>query len=259
MQKGCQLLAEILYEVISKYWWQHLQIVFVADGKFKRVFKDIVEFHGFQNRVVVCDYDEQLSRLAYAASDFVLMPSSFEPCGLPQMVGMRYGSIPIAHDTGGLHDTIEHLAVEKDTGNGFLFEVHDANGLFWAIEQAMHFYNLPSQVKERCIERVMKQSAERFNHRATARRYVALYEKMLQRPLISPAHPVSLSTDYRIYETVPAVFKNISRQTNELIRNNKHKLASAFGHMRDQQRKEVLKCWLEQKKDQINASLRMRI
>ena len=258
MQKGCQLLAEILYEVISKYWRQQLQIVFVADGKFKQVFRNIVDFHGFHNRVAVCDYDERLARLVYAASDFVLMPSSFEPCGLPQMIGMRYGSIPIAHDTGGLHDTIQQLDVEKGTGNGFLFGVHDANGLFWAIDQAVHFYNLSAQVRAKHIERIMKQSAEMFNQSATARRYVELYEKMLQRPLVSPAHQASLSTDYAIHKTVSAAFENLSRRSNDFIRSNEHKLASAYGHIKNRRRKKVLKYWLAKIKDQMNASLRMR-
>jgi starch synthase len=259
VQKGCQLLAEILYEVISKYWSQHLQIVFVADGKFKQVFKDIVDFHGFHKRVAVCDYDEKLARFAYAASDFVLMPSSFEPCGLPQMIGMRYGSIPIAYDTGGLHDTIQQLDVEKGTGNGFLFEVHDANGLFWAIDQAMNFYNSSSQVKEKCIERIMKQSAEMFNHAATARQYIALYEKMLQRPLVYPAQQVSLYTNDKSNKTIVAAFGNLIRRSNVFIQGNVHRLASGFRQIRNPQRKEVLKCWLKQIKDQISASLRIRL
>jgi starch synthase/alpha-amylase len=186
-------MAEILYKVISEYWSQHLEVIFVADGDFKNIFKNIVDFHGFHNRVSICDYREKLARLAYAASDFVLMPSIFEPCGLPQMIGMRYGSIPIAHDTGGLHDTIEHLDSRKDTGNGFLFEIHDPNGLFWAIGQAIQFYHLPSQVRQTTIARIMRQSISMFNHTATARQYIELYEKMLQRPLIDPTYRITAS------------------------------------------------------------------
>lgn len=185
IQKGCQLMADILYRIISKYWKQKLEIVFVADGSFKQNFKNIVRFHDFDNRVAVCDYDAKLSRLAYAASDFVLMPSLFEPCGLPQMIGPIYGALPIGHDTGGIHDTIRHLSAMSDTGNGFLFEVYDANGLSWAIEQAMNFYNLPTPVKQRNIQRVMRQSVAEFNHAVTARRYIGLYESMLQRPLLA--------------------------------------------------------------------------
>jgi starch synthase/alpha-amylase len=186
VQKGCQLLATILYHFVSRYWEQDLEIVFVANGEFKGYFQDIIGFHNLGNRVAICDFDERLARRAYGASDFILMPSLFEPCGLPQMIGPKYGSLPVAHDTGGIHDTVLHLDVENNTGNGFLFKTFDASGLMWAIEQAMVFFNLPEEIKQGQIERIMKQSAATFNHSVTARHYVALYEKMLQRPLINP-------------------------------------------------------------------------
>jgi starch synthase/alpha-amylase len=185
IQKGCQLLSEILYQVISTYWHQNLQVVFVADGDYQRHFKDITRFHHLEDRVAVHDFDEKLERLGYAASDFVLMPSRFEPCGLPQMIGQLYGSLPVAHDTGGIHDTVVHMRPTENTGNGFLFETHDPGGLFWAIKEAMYFYNLPQEMKSAQIRRVMKDALRNFNHDVTAQRYIRLYEEMLQRPLIN--------------------------------------------------------------------------
>jgi starch synthase/alpha-amylase len=184
LQKGCQLLADIFYRVISTYWDKQLQIVFVANGDYQVVFKNIVNFHGFHDRVAICDFSNRLEHLAYGAADFILMPSSFEPCGLPQMIGPIYGALPVVHDTGGLHDTITHLDVARNTGNGFVFETFDATGLFWAISQAMAFYDLPANVKARQIQRIMIESAAAFTHANTARQYIRLYEKMLQRPLI---------------------------------------------------------------------------
>ena len=184
VQKGCQLLADILYAVVSRYWERNLEIVFVADGDFKPHFRNIVRFHGLEERVAVCGYDENTAHLAYAAADFILMPSLFEPCGLPQMIAPVYGALPIAHDTGGIHDTVRQLDVVRNTGNGFLFRVYDSNGLSWAIDQAMVFYNLAASVKKRHIERVMRHSAVEFNPSATAKRYMDIYEKMLHRPLI---------------------------------------------------------------------------
>ena len=185
IQKGCQLLAEILYDVVSRYWEQNLEIVFVANGEFQQYFKEIVQFHNLSGRVAICDFDERLARLAYGASDFVMMPSRYEPCGLPQMIGPIYGSLPVAHDTGGIHDTISHIDVAKNTGNGFLFENFDANGLFWAIGEAIEFYNLPREIREKQIERIMVHGAASFNHTVTASQYIDLYEKMLARPLIN--------------------------------------------------------------------------
>ena len=188
VQKGCQLLADILYDIVSRYWEQHLEIVFVADGEFQRHFKDIVRFHNLSNRVAICGFNERLARLAYGASDFVLMPSKFEPCGLPQMIGPIYGALPVAHDTGGIHDTVIHLDVSKNMGNGFLFETFDPGGLSWAIDQAMQFYMMPSNQKNRQIRRIMVEGVATFNHQVTAQQYIDVYEKMLQRPLVNWQH-----------------------------------------------------------------------
>jgi starch synthase/alpha-amylase len=166
------------------FWAERLQVVFVANGAYQQVFRDIVAHHHFQQRVAVCDFNGTLERQAYAAADFMLMPSRFEPCGLPQMIAPIYGALPVAHDTGGIHDTITHLNVDANTGNGFLFEVFDSQGLFWAIEQAMAFHRLPGKVRAAQISRIMLQSQETFTHTVTARRYIELYEKMLERPLI---------------------------------------------------------------------------
>jgi len=170
---------------VGKDQEQNLEIIFVANGDFQRHFRDIVNFHGLHQRVAICDFDERLARIAYGASDFVLMPSRFEPCGLPQMIGLIYGSLPVAHDTGGIHDTVVHMDIDNDTGNGFLFKTFDSSGLLWAIRQAMLFYNLPQEIKARKIEKIMTESIASFNHAVTARKYIDLYEKMLERPLIN--------------------------------------------------------------------------
>jgi starch synthase len=185
MQKGCQLLAEILYEAVSRHWERGLQVVFVADGDFQGVFRDIVDFHSLQERVAVCGFNEDLARLAYGAADFVLMPSLYEPCGLPQMIGPLYGTLPVAHKTGGIQDTVQPLTEDGRTGNGFLFETYDSTGLLWAMEQAVRFHDLPETARAERVARIMADSRTRFNHTTTARNYIALYEKMLQRPLVN--------------------------------------------------------------------------
>lgn len=186
VQKGCQLLTEILYDVVSQYWKLKLQIIFVADGPFEKHIKDIVRIHGLSDRIAVLNFSEKLSRQVYGAADFVLMPSSFEPCGLPQMIGPVYGTLPIAHDTGGIHDTVTHMDIIKNIGNGFLFKVFDAIGLKWAIDEAIRFYILSAGEKERQIRRIMKESQSKFNYDATAKEYIKLYENMLNRPVVVP-------------------------------------------------------------------------
>jgi len=184
VQKGCQLLAEIFYTMISAFWEQGLQVVFVANGDYQSIFRDIVNHHGFQRRVAVCDFTEELEHQAYGAADFVLMPSLFEPCGLPQMIGCVYGALPVVHDTGGLHDTVQHLDVEGDQGNGFVFETYDSAGLLWAVREAMAFFAQRPQVRKKQVARIMTWAAQTFNHDVNARQYISLYERMLHRPLI---------------------------------------------------------------------------
>ncbi len=184
VQKGPQLLSDILYQIIHKYWDKKPQFAFVADGPYQHVFRRIADQHQFHNIVAVLDFDNQLSRLGYGASDFIFMPSRYEPCGLPQMVGPIYGSLPIAHNTGGLHDTVDQLDTSAHTGNGFRFDYFDAAGLFWAIDQAMAFWALPQEERAGEITRIMLESKERFNHTQTAQAYISLYERMLERKLV---------------------------------------------------------------------------
>jgi glycogen synthase len=139
--------------------------------------------------VSIKSFDENLSRLGYAASDFMLMPSKFEPCGLTQMIALKYGSLPIVHRTGGLKDTIEHLNTVNSQGNGFVFEDYDSQALNWAIQCAMDFYQLPPELKQRERERVMHEANSRFTHQKTASQYINLYEEMLGKPLHSEESP----------------------------------------------------------------------
>lgn len=183
VQKGCQLLAEVLYQVTSDHAASGLQIVFVADGPFKRHFEQIADFHGLRHRIGISHFDEALSRRAFAASDFVMMPSSYEPCGLAQMVGLKYGSLPIVHRTGGLRDTVEHLSGDGMWGNGFAFEDHDPHGLKWAINEAVRFFHWPALQRHGVVERIMRESGHRFSPSSAVDCYVELFERLLGRSL----------------------------------------------------------------------------
>ena len=92
--------------------------------------------------------------------------------------------MPIVYDTGGLHDTVTHLDLGKNTGNGFVFKYHDYQGLRWAIDEAMRFNSLMQKDRNRVISRVMKEAKATFNNDNTADEYVKIYEQMLKRPLV---------------------------------------------------------------------------
>jgi glycogen synthase len=184
VQKGPQLLADICYRFLDRHWAEGAQIAVVANGAFQQPFWDIRSFHNIGNRLGVSNFDARLSQLGFAASDFMLMPSLFEPCGLPQMQAPIYGSLAVAHNTGGLHDTVEPLDVAAHRGNGFVFDTYDSNGLFWAMDQAMAFWSLPADVRAAEVARIMRESSIRFSHETCAREYIALYERMLHRHLV---------------------------------------------------------------------------
>lgn len=184
VQKGPQLLTEILHQLVSDYWKENLQIAIIANGPHQQWFHQIVDQFDLRDRVAVVDFEERLSRLGFAGSDFMLMPSLFEPCGLPQMVAPLYGSLPVVHATGGLHDTIQPLDVANSQGNGFRFDFYGAEGLRWAIDRAMKFHALAPDVREREIRRIMRESRQQFSYEEVARRYIQIYEDMLERPLV---------------------------------------------------------------------------
>jgi starch synthase len=177
VQKGCQLLGEILHDIVSRH---HLQVAIVASGAYKNHFHDIVNRHRFHGKVAVRDFDEGLSHLGYAGSDFIFMPSSFEPCGLPQMIAPKYGSLTLAHDTGGLHDTVDPFDAGADRGNGFLFKHFNGDGLRWAVEEALKFFHGGEKHLAHHRARIMKEATSRFNHEATAAAYIKRYEQMLE-------------------------------------------------------------------------------
>lgn len=179
VQKGCQLLADILYRLVSDYWGLGLQVVFVADGPFQQHFQHIAEFHGLQNRIAVRGFSENLSRMGYAASDYILVPSTYEPCGLAQMIGCRYGSLPIVHATGGLRDTITPLVPEEFRGNGFPFSDYCAEGLRAAIDAAILFHLRPAHERASCISRVMDDATRAFRPQTMIEEYLNTYRSIL--------------------------------------------------------------------------------
>ncbi len=185
VQKGPQLLTDITYRFLEKYHDQGAQIAIVASGPYQQAFWDIRNFHGIGNRLAVRNFDARLSQLGFAASDYTFMPSLFEPCGLPQMQAPIYGSLAVAHNTGGLHDTVDMLDWGASKGNGFVFDTYDSGGLMWAMDKAMEFYMQPRELREREISRIMSESLTRFSHKECARQYIELYERMLDRPLVA--------------------------------------------------------------------------
>lgn len=118
-------------------------------------------------------FDEALARKIYAASDFFIIPSRFEPCGLSQMISYKYGTIPIATRVGGLKDTIVDIFENKENGTGILIDKADPKLLYQAMNKAI---NLPTQDLQNLRKRVMQLD---FSWSKSAQKYIELYQKLL--------------------------------------------------------------------------------
>ncbi|WP_457595914.1 glycogen synthase GlgA [Hydrogenimonas sp.] len=126
----------------------------------------------YDNIHLTFGYDEGLSHRMYAAADFLLMPSRFEPCGLNQMIAMRYGALPVAHSVGGLRDTVHET--EARCGRGILFDTPDVSALLAAVERALSLY----EKRRRYAAWRRFNMACDFSIAQTAKRYADLYREL---------------------------------------------------------------------------------
>ncbi|MEG1686737.1 MAG: glycogen/starch synthase, partial [Angelakisella sp.] len=115
----------------------------------------------------------ELARKIYAGADLLLMPSKSEPCGLAQMVALRYGTIPIVRETGGLADSIVDLGGEN--GNGFTFKTYNAHDMLSAVKRAVVLYHSPELWKKAVLGALRSD----FSWQKSAKKYMEMYQKVL--------------------------------------------------------------------------------
>ncbi|MBE7062439.1 MAG: glycogen synthase [Ruminococcaceae bacterium] len=118
-----------------------IQLAVLGTGyrKYEDVFRTLAYRYPGRVSAHIC-FDETLSRLLYGAADFLLMPSKSEPCGLSQLIAMRYGTIPIVRETGGLVDTVPPINPETGEGRGITFKLFNAHDMLSAVERAAEIY-----------------------------------------------------------------------------------------------------------------------
>lgn len=175
-QKSPDLLLNTAEYLIRKY---KLQIAIVANGDtiLEEKCKKLSEKH---HNIAYKPFNENLSNLGKAGSDYILMPSRYEPCGLPQMEAVKFGTLPIVRATGGLKDSIKQLNFIKGTGNGFVFDEITEKAFENIIKEALMFYAQPYEVRKPNIQRIMQQSIQLFSLENTAKNYINVYEKLLK-------------------------------------------------------------------------------
>ncbi len=145
-----------------------------GDNQYEEYFNQLHMRHPKQVGVYI-GYSDEMARKIYAGCDMFLMPSRFEPCGLAQLISMKYGTVPIVRKTGGLRDTVEIFNKFTGEGTGFGFENYDSSDLLHAILNALEVYYGDKKQWKEIIKRDMLQD---FSWKQSASKYLALYHNI---------------------------------------------------------------------------------
>lgn len=175
-QKGFHIIAECIEDLINSTDVQ-FAILGSGDNNLEKFFGSLPERYPGKVSVFIA-YDNELAHLIEAGSDFFLMPSIYEPCGLNQIYSLKYGTLPIVRATGGLNDTIENYNQETGEGTGFKFWEAScpaaSNTIKWALDT---YYNRKDHMKK-LIRNAMKQN---FSWEDSAKEYISLYQRAYQK------------------------------------------------------------------------------
>ncbi|KDP46955.1 hypothetical protein JCGZ_07972 [Jatropha curcas] len=176
-QKGLHLITHAIKRV-EELGGQMIILGNASDGQVKGEFKHLADLHfcGSSIRILLM-YSEELSHMLYAAADIVLVPSIYEPCGLSQMLGMRYGAVPLVRKTGGLADTVFDMDDQSnhEIANGFVFEGIDEGSLNWALDRAFAYYRDKPNEWNRIVKKVIE--TDNSWHK-TAGKYIETYDSV---------------------------------------------------------------------------------
>jgi len=167
-QKGLDLVERVIEELLG----QNLQLVVLGTGeeRYERLFKVMAAKYPEKLSAQI-QFDDGLARRIYAGSDLFLMPSKFEPCGIGQLIALRYGTVPIVRETGGLVDTVQTYNEFTDEGYGFSFSNYNAHDMLYTIQKAVSTY----QQREKWGNLVLKGMKKDFSWSESAIQYSRLY------------------------------------------------------------------------------------
>lgn len=175
-QKGFDLFKQAVENkwFMDKMMDLDVQFVILGTGEpeYENMFKHFAYVYGERTGVFLT-FNEALAQKIYSACDVFLMPSAFEPCGLGQLMAMRYGAVPVVRQTGGLKDTVIHYNMQSKKGTGFEFKEYTAYWMYRKIEEAYWYYTYHKdhfeQIQKNCMESV-------FSWEESAKSYLSLYD-----------------------------------------------------------------------------------
>ncbi len=178
-QKGLDLISSIFTQMMDL----GVQLVLLGSGDdyYQKLFAELKM--KYPNQVgIFLGFNLELAQKIYAGADMFLMPSRFEPCGLSQLISLRYGTIPVVREVGGLADTIQDYDEKEGKGNGFSFKPYEASTLLETIKRAVTIYlDQPGQWRH-LMGNAMKCD---YSWSRSAQEYVMLYEKAIHQNLAS--------------------------------------------------------------------------
>ncbi|OLN21678.1 starch synthase [Domibacillus antri] len=174
-QKGLDLVTHVFHEMME----DDIQFVLLGSGdaEFEHFFREMEWTYKEKVRSYI-GFNEKLAHQVYAGADLFLMPSQFEPCGLGQLIAMKYGALPIVRETGGLNDTVRSYNEETGRGNGFSFSSFNAHDMLNTFRRAVYFYRHKPDIWAKIVEEAMK---EDYSWSQSAQDYLRLYEDVSTR------------------------------------------------------------------------------
>ena len=202
--KGLDLICEVLHDMMELP--MQLVVLGTGDQRYEEFFHWAAQ--QYPGRMVVrLDYNEDLSMAIYAGADLFLMPSKSEPCGLSQMIAMRYGTLPIVRETGGLKDTVQPHDDYNGVGNGFSFTNYSSGDMLHVIREAVYLYKDFPDLFGNLRQRAM---ACDFSWARSAREYLRIYATITGQPWPLPSSTVRAmdapgAEDVPVEEPAPVV------------------------------------------------------
>lgn len=176
-QKGLHLITNAIRH-IEALGGQMVILGTAPDARVGSEFEGLAQLHNQGSSIrLLMMYSEELSHILYAAADIVLVPSIYEPCGLSQMIGMRYGAVPVVRKTGGLADTVFDMddPSHPEMANGFVFEGIDEGSFNWALDRAFSYYQEKPDEWRGIVKKVLQQDNSWNN---TTGKYIDVYNSV---------------------------------------------------------------------------------
>lgn len=170
-QKGLDLVKAVIEDILS------LDLQFIVVGTGDEMYEDLFRYYSnkYPNKLkAYIGFENKLARHVYSGADMFLMPSQFEPCGIGQLIALRYGTIPIVRETGGLKDTVETYEEENKKGNGFSFSNYNAHDMLYVIKLALEKF----KNKKEWLEIEKNAMRAEISWKESAKKYKEMYKRI---------------------------------------------------------------------------------